>query len=98
MPLILNTTLCTDPFLCFSYPQSQPLPLAPLRISLLFYKGRGTRFTCSGRTVELKTESMQNTRETRLEDQRIKIQRKMFTLAEISRKCIDCGSDFKFTY
>lgn len=46
----------------------------------------------------MKIGSKQNTKKARLKNQRIKIQRKMLTLAEIPRKYHDCRSHFKFAY
>lgn len=45
----------------------------------------------------MKTGSKQNTKKTRLENQRIKSQRTMFTVAEIHRKYRGCISYFGLT-
>lgn len=70
-------------------------PKPPLKLSLLFYKREGTHFKVfrkdNGNEYRIKTKH----KESQTEDQRIKMQRKMLTLAKIF---CDCGSYFKFTY
>lgn len=95
MPLVFSyLTLCTE-FFFFFLAMLLLSPKPPLKLSLLFYKREGTHFKVfrkdNGNEYRIKTKH----KESQTEDQRIKMQRKMLTLAKIF---CDCGSYFKFTY
>ena len=78
--------LCTD-FFFFFFSEASLIPKATphLKLSLLFYKREVTHFKVfrkdSGNEDRIKTKH----KESQTEDQRIKIQRKMLTLAKILR-------------